>query len=87
MQELPEITWIDENAKTDKELDALQLHRFNIKNFTDTAKYHLQNYYVFKIPDNDKDSSTGYYGMCIQKQFAQEVKQNLEAWKKITMKK
>lgn len=81
MADIPEITWFDESEKTDIDLDALTLTRFNIKNFTDT--HHLQNYYVFKISDPDKESKTGFYGMCIQKKFAEIIKNNLEAWNRM----
>jgi len=83
MKDIPEITWFDESEKSDKDLDALTLHRFNIKNFTEVTNHKLDNYYVFKINDPDKESKTGFYGMCIQKEFAKQVKNNLEAWKKM----
>lgn len=76
------ITWFNAGEKTLEELDALTVSRFNIKNFTEPYNYKLKNFYVFKVLDLDPSSTTGYYGMCINKEYAQAVKKNLEVWKK-----
>lgn len=78
----PKIQWFDKTDKTIEEFDKLELQRFNIKNYATTDNYKLNNFYVFPVMDMDKESKTGYYAMCINKEFAKEVKQNLEAWQK-----
>ena len=70
------------NDKTKEEFDNLKLNRFNIKDFSDTSNFNLTNYYVFKVLDLDTNSKTGWYGMCINKEFAKNVKKNLQARQK-----
>lgn len=79
---IPEITWFNNGEKTNEELDALTLQRFNIKNFKSVSDYKdLKNFYVFKVMDLDTKSETGYYGMCINKEYAKAVKAALDNWK------
>lgn len=82
MRNNPKIQWFDKNDKTVEEFDKLNLQRFNIKNYSTTDNYKLDNFYVFPVLDTDKESKTGYYAMCINKEFVKAVKQNLEAWQK-----
>lgn len=82
----PKIQWFDKSEKTIEELDKLSLQRFNIKNYLTTDNYKLENFYVFPVLDLDKESKTGYYAMCINKEFAKAVKQNLEQWQQKTQK-
>ena len=62
--------------KTFEEFDNLTHDRFNINNFSHelNQKYKFKNYYVFLVKDTDTDSSTGFYGMCINKEFYKNVK-------------
>lgn len=83
---LRDIPWINDGEKTVEELDNLPHMRFNIKNFTETYNYKLNNFYVFKILDLDKASKTGYYGMCINKEFAKTIQENIDLWKKSQIK-
>lgn len=60
-----------------EEFDKLNHNRFNINNFV-MPNYEFKNYYVFKIMDTS--SSTGYYGMCINKEFYKKVKEANDLW-------
>ena len=79
---MPQITWFNNGEQTIEQLDNLTLQRFNIKNFKDVDDYKaMQNFYVFKVLDLDEKSETGYYGMFINKAYAQSVKQMIEKQK------
>ena len=76
---IPQIQWFNNGEKTNEELDKLSLQRFNIKNFKSIDDYKdIQNFYVFRVLDLDEKSETGYYGMCINKEYAKAVKLILE---------
>jgi hypothetical protein len=38
----------------------------------------MHNFYVFKVLDLDEKSETGYYGMCINKEYAKNVQEILK---------
>ena len=79
---IPQIQWFNNGEKTNEELDKLSLQRFNIKNFKSVDDYKdMQNFYIFKVLDLDEKSETGYYGMCINKEYAAAVKAALDKWK------
>ena len=79
---VPQIQWFNNGEKTNNELDNLSLLRFNIKNFKSVDDYKdLKNFYVFKVLDLDEKSETGYYGMCINKEYAKRVQEALDKWK------
>ena len=79
---IPQITWFNNGEKTNQELDNLSLQRFNIKNFKNVEDYKdLKNFYVFKVLDLDENSKTGYYGMCINKEFAKQVQETVNKMK------
>lgn len=75
------ITWFQNGEKTKEQLEQLTLQRFNIKNTNYNDLIKLDNYYTFIIKDQDKNSLTGYYTMCINKEFAIQVKKNLQNFK------
>lgn len=62
-----------------EEFDQLSHSRFNILNYNPNG-YQFQNYYVFRVLD--LQSTTGYYGMALKKDFVEKVKQANEIWKK-----
>ena len=79
---MPQITWFNNGEHTIEQLDNLNLQRFNIKNFKEVDDYKsIQNFYVFKVLDLDEKSETGYYGMFINKAYAQSIKQMIEKQK------
>lgn len=79
---LPEITWFNEGEKTNDELDSLTLHRFNIRNIKSVDSYKdLKNFYAFKVLDLDGQSETGYYAMCINKEYAQMIQETVNKMK------
>ena len=47
--------------------------RFEIMDFDDAAFKGLKNYYVFKVPS--QSSPTGFNAMCINKEYAERMKQ------------
>lgn len=61
---------------TPEQFDSLPHDRFRIKDY---KGINLNNYHVFKIMD--KESPTGYYGMCINKEYAKKMKDTLEKYK------
>lgn len=76
---IPQIQWFNNGEKTNEELDKLSLQRFNIKNFKSVDDYKdIQNFYVFKVLDLDEKSETGYYGMCINKEYAKKIQEILK---------
>lgn len=76
---IPQIQWFKQGEKTIEELDKVSLQRFNIKNFKSVDDYKdMQNFYVFKVLDLDEKSETGYYGMCINKEYAKKVQEILK---------
>lgn len=76
---IPQIQWFKQGEKTIEELDKVSLQRFNIKNFKSVDDYKdMQNFYVFKVLDLDEKSETGYYGMCINKEYAKRVQEILK---------
>lgn len=79
---IPQITWFNQGEKTNEELDNLSLLRFNIKNIKSVDEYqNLKNFYVFKVLDLDEKSETGYYGMCINKEYAKSVQEMVKKLK------
>ena len=79
---IPTIKWFNNGDKTIEDLDKLTLQRFNIKNLKTVDDYkNMKNFYVFKVLDLDENSETGYYGMCINKEYAKAVKDALNNWK------
>ena len=76
---IPQIQWFNNGEKPNEELDKLSLQRFNIKNFKSVDDYKdIQNFYVFKVLDLDEKSETGYYGMCINKEYAKKIQEILK---------
>ena len=76
---IPQIQWFNNGEKSNEELDKLSLQRFNIKNFKSVDDYKdIQNFYVFKVLDLDEKSETGYYGMCINKEYAKKIQEILK---------
>ena len=79
---MPKIKWFNNGEKTIEDLDNLTLQRFNIKNLKSIDDYkNMKNFYIFKVFDLDEKSETGYYGMCINKEYAKSVKESLNNWK------
>lgn len=79
---IPQITWFNNGEKTNEELDNLSLQRFNIKNIKSIDSYKdLKNFYAFKVLDLDEKSETGYYAMCINKEYAKMVQESLNKLK------
>lgn len=79
---IPQITQFNSGEKTNEELDNLSLQRFNIKNIKSVDDYKdLKNFYVFKVLDLDEKSETGYYAMCINKEYAKMIQETLNNWK------
>lgn len=78
---IPQITWFNNGEKTSEELDKLSLQRFNIKNLKDLKDYNLNNFYIFKVMDMNTDSTTGYYGMCINKEYTKQMQAMADAIK------
>lgn len=75
---LQSIPTYDNNQMEPEQFDNLTHNRFNISNYQQ-SNYNYQNYYVFRI--EDPNSSTGYRGMCINKEFYKKVKEASEKWK------
>ena len=76
---IPQIQWFNNGEKPNEELDKLSLQRVNIKNFKSVDDYKdIQNFYVFKVLDLDEKSETGYYGMCINKEYAKKIQEILK---------
>ena len=61
---------------TNDELDKLSYSRFIINNYKDDIK--LNNFYVFKLMDMEDNTTTGYYGMAVKKEVADNIVKKAE---------